>query len=98
MAEFKIALNGNGSKAFFRVLANETCRKILNLLSIYPHLSVSALAKQIGITEASISYEVKHLIEVGLVSAKFSPGKHGVKKNVHLAHSSILIDLKVEIH
>ena len=96
MAELKVILNGDGSE-IFRVLANKTCRKILNLLSIYPHLSVSALAKQVGITEASISYEVKHLEEAGLVAAKFSPGKHGIKKNLHLVHSSIIIDLKMSI-
>jgi len=92
MNDLRITLDNNDT--FFRTMANNTCRRILKLLLLFPGLNINAIALQLGQTQANVSTQVKHLQDANLVSIQFKMGKHGVSKTVNVRHRTITIDVK----
>ena len=73
-------------------LANETCLKILVLLS-KRSLDVSTLANKLGLTEPTVSVDVQELQNLALVVA-YAKGRRGIRKICRLAKDRICIKLR----
>ncbi|MBW2998543.1 winged helix-turn-helix domain-containing protein [Candidatus Woesearchaeota archaeon] len=90
-----IDLNEDGLEKISEVLANKTCRKILNLLADN-ELTQSQLAKELGISLSLAQYNLDKLVESNLVvSEKFHYSKKGREiKHYSLANKHIIISPK----
>jgi predicted transcriptional regulator len=73
-----------------KALSTPTRYKILKILS-EEEKDISELAKDLKLTEANISAQVKHLDKAGLISCRYEPGEHGVRKLCRTKVSSIII-------
>jgi len=91
MNDLQATLNNND--CLFRTMANKTCRRILELVLLFPGLNINTIARQLGMTQANISTQVQHLQEANLVSIQFKMGRHGVSKTVNLRYRNITIAL-----
>jgi predicted transcriptional regulator len=74
-------------------LANETCLRILSLLS-GRSLDVSTLAGKLNLTEPTVSVDVQKLQNLGLVTVTYEKGKRGIRKICKLAKDRICIKLR----
>jgi len=74
-------------------LANETCLKILAVLSKHS-LDVSTLAKKLELTEPTVSVDVQELQNLGLVEVTYAKGRRGIRKICRLAKDRICIKLR----
>ncbi|MBW3020423.1 winged helix-turn-helix domain-containing protein [Candidatus Woesearchaeota archaeon] len=90
-----IDLNEDGLDKISEVLANKTCRKILNLLADN-ELTHSQIAKELGISLSLAQYNIDKLVESNLVTSdKFHYSKKGrTIKHYSLANKHILISPK----
>ncbi len=79
--------------AIAKALKSETRQKILAILR-REELDVSRLAKRLNQTEANISAQIQNLQKVGLVSSKYEPGAHGVRKICSVTTDRIIINLE----
>lgn len=75
------------------VLGNETCIKILSLLS-KRSLDISTLAERLNLTEPTVSVDVQELQNLGLVTVSYAKGKRGIRKICRLAVDRICIKLR----
>lgn len=62
-----------------KALNSETRRQIIRLLA-QEEMDVSQLSKELNQTEANVSAQIKILEKAGLVSSRYMPGGHGVRK------------------
>lgn len=74
-------------------MANETCLKILAVLSKHS-LDVSTLAKKLELTEPTVSVDVQELQNLGLVEVTYAKGRRGIRKICRLAKDRICIKLR----
>ena len=84
--------NGEIDK-IFKALASETRWKILKLVSSNEEIDVSGIAKALNQTEANISAQIKILEKVSLLTSRYKPGKHGVRKICKLTYDKLVIKL-----
>ena len=84
--------NGEIDK-IFKALASETRWKILKLVSSNEEIDVSGIAKALNQTEANISAQIKILEKAGLLTSRYKPGEHGVRKICKLAYDKLVIKL-----
>lgn len=71
--------NGEVTK-IFKALASDTRWKILKLLVNDNKMDVSRIAESLEQTEANISAQIKILEKAGLITSRYEPGEHGVRK------------------
>ncbi len=62
-----------------KAIASKTRWKILKIL-LDRELDISRLAEAMEQTEANVSAQVKHLEKAKLVTCRYEPGEHGVRK------------------
>ncbi len=75
-----------------KALATPTRYRILTILS-KDEMDISQLAQKLNLTEANISAQVKHLEKAELLSCRYKPGEHGVRKLCKTKVSTITISL-----
>jgi len=63
-----VSLKESKSKKLAQVISNETCRKILDLLS-KKDASESEIAKELNVPISTVHYNLKHLVDSDLVQA-----------------------------
>lgn len=74
-------------------LANETCLKILRVLSTR-NVDVSTLAKKLRLTEPTVSVDVQELENLGMIEVSYAKGRRGIRKICRLAKDRICIKLR----
>ena len=74
-------------------LANETCLKILRVLSTR-NVDVSTLAKKLRLTESTVSVDVQELENLGMIEVSYAKGRRGIRKICRLAKDRICIKLR----
>lgn len=75
-----------------KALATPTRYNILKLLG-EGEKDISEIAQRLGLTEANISAQVKHLEKVHLLESRYEPGSHGVRKICAARYDAINIKL-----
>ena len=85
-------LDEESLKLIAKAISSPTRLTILKLLNEKP-MDVSELAKALQQTEANISAQIKILDQAGLVSCRYEPGDHGVRKINELSYRRISINL-----
>jgi len=70
----QLKVSGKDIQPVAAALSNETCLRILAVLS-KRSLDVSDLARKLGLTESTISVDVQELQNVGLVAVTYRKGK-----------------------
>ena len=73
-----------------KALSSKTRRKILEYIREGPK-DVSNIAKNLAMTEANISAQIKKLESSGLITCNYKSGLHGVRKISTLKSTRILI-------
>lgn len=74
-------------------LANETCLRILSVLS-KRDMDVSTLAEKLNLTEPTVSVDIQELQNLGIVTVTYEKGKRGIRKICKLAKDRICIKLR----
>jgi predicted transcriptional regulator len=93
MSREELRLSGDQVRPVVVALANETCLRILSLLS-RRSLDVSTLAEKLNLTEPTVSVDVQELQNLGLVTVTYGKGKRGIRKICKLAKDRICIKLR----
>lgn len=75
-----------------KAIASETRLQILKLLT-GDEFDISKLATELNQTEANVSAQVKQLERAGLLTSRYEPGDHGVRKICKTAISKISIEI-----
>ena len=75
-----------------KALGSKTRYNILKIL-IDEELDISGIAEILEQTEANVSAQVKYLQKLDLISCKYSPGIHGVRKLCRAKIKEINIEL-----
>lgn len=86
-------LEGEKARNVARVFSSETCYRILQLLS-EESLDVSTISRCLGLSEAHVSGEVRHLQDLRLINVSYVLGKRGIRKMCEPAVEKILILIK----
>jgi len=91
-----VSLKESKAKKLAQVISNESCRKILDYLS-EKEATETDLAKKLDIPISTVHYNLKHLIDAGLVTAEeFHYSEKGKEVNHYkLANKYIIIAPKV---
>ena len=74
---------------------NATTLKILKLIRKEP-LSVTAIAKKLGLSEAYLSHEIQNLENLKIISTRYEKGNRGVSKISESALEKITITFNDE--
>jgi len=93
MSDHELELSGDEVGPVVAVLANDTCRRILSMLS-RRSLDVSTLAEKLNLTEPTVSVDIQELQNVGLVAVTYAKGERGIRKICRLAKDRICINLR----
>jgi predicted transcriptional regulator len=93
MSDQQLEVSGDEVRRVAGALANETCLRILSLLS-RRSLDVSTLAEKLNLTEPTVSVDVQELQSLGLVTVTYGKGKRGIRKICKLAKDRICIKLR----
>jgi len=88
----QMEISGSMIQRVAMLLANESCLRIVRLLSSRD-LDVSTLAEKLDLTEPTVSVDVQELENVGLIDVTYRKGKRGIRKVCRLAKESIVIRL-----
>jgi predicted transcriptional regulator len=75
-----------------KAISSPTRVTILKLLNQRP-MDVSELAKALKQTEANISAQIKLLDQAGLITCRYEPGDHGVRKINEVTFRRLAINL-----
>jgi predicted transcriptional regulator len=87
-----LSMDNIGLDKIAKAINSETRRTILKLLN-NDEMDVSKLAKILEQTEANISAQIKILQDASLVSSRYEPGDHGVRKICFINFKKITINL-----
>ena len=87
-----LALDEESLKGIAKAISSPTRLTILKLLNEKP-MDVSELAKQLHQTEANISAQIKILDKANLITCRYEPGDHGVRKICEVAYRRLAINL-----
>jgi len=93
MSGQELQLSGNEVRPVAVALANETCLRILSLLS-KRDLDISTLAEKLNLTEPTVSVDIQELQNLGIVTVTYGKGKRGIRKICRLARDRISIKLR----
>lgn len=93
MARDELVVSYDEMRPVAAALANETCLKILALLSRRT-MDISTLAEQLRLTEPTISVDVQELERLGLLTVAYAKGKRGIRKICRLAKDRICLELR----
>lgn len=93
MSDQQLEVSGDEVGPVAAVLANETCLRILSLLS-KRDLDISTLAEKLNLTEPTVSVDIQELQNLGIVTVTYGKGKRGIRKICRLAKDRICIRLK----
>jgi len=93
MSDQQLEVSGDEVRPVAVALANETCLRILSLLS-RRDLDVSTLAEKLNLTEPTVSVDIQELQNLGIVTVTYGKGKRGIRKICKLAKDRICIRLK----
>jgi DNA-binding transcriptional ArsR family regulator len=87
-----VSLNENKAKELAQVMSNESCRKILDYLA-EKEATETDLAKRLELPLSTVHYNLKHLVEAGLVTAEeFHYSEKGKEVNHYkLANKYVII-------
>ena len=88
-----VSLKEDKAKELAQVISNESCRKILDYLADKEDATETELAKALGIPISTVHYNLKHLVNGGLVSVEeFHYSEKGKEVNHYkLANKYIII-------
>ena len=89
----ELQLSGDEVRPVAVALANETCLRILSLLS-QRDLDGSTLAEKLNLTEPTVSVDIQELQNLGIVTVTYAKGKRGIRKICKLAKDRICIKLR----
>lgn len=91
-----VSLDEEKAKKLAEVISNDTARKILDYLSDKNEATVSEISKELGIAISTTDYNIKNLIENGLVESKeFKWSSKGRQMDIYrLANKHIIISTK----
>ncbi|MFC4453823.1 ArsR/SmtB family transcription factor [Deinococcus sonorensis] len=76
----------------FRALSSETRVLILGLLS-HNVMNVSELTAALNLPHSTVSSNIKHLEEAGLLHVEYMPGTHGTMKLISKRYDEVLVRL-----
>ena len=86
-------MSGDEVRPVVVALANETCLRILSLLS-KRDLDISTLADKLKLTEPTVSVDIQELQNLGIVTVTYGKGRRGIRKICKLAKDRICIKLR----
>jgi predicted transcriptional regulator len=89
----QLEVSGDEVRRVAAALANETCLKILRVLSTR-NVDVSTLAKKLRLTEPTVSVDVQELENLGMIEVSYAKGRRGIRKICRLAKDRICIKLR----
>jgi len=89
----QLEVSGDEVRRVAAALANETCLKILRVLSTR-NVDVSTLAKKLRLTESTVSVDVQELENLGMIEVSYAKGRRGIRKICRLAKDRICIKLR----
>jgi predicted transcriptional regulator len=93
MSGEELRLSGDEVRPVVVALANETCLRILSLLS-RRDLDISTLADKLKLTEPTVSVDIQELQNLGIVTVTYGKGKRGIRKICKLGKDRICIKLR----
>ena len=85
-------VEGESAGKVFRALSSETRVMILSLLS-HNAMNVSELTAALNLPHSTVSSNIKHLEEAGLLNVEHLPGTHGTMKLISKRYDSVLVNL-----
>lgn len=88
-----VSLKENKARELAQVISNESCRKILDFLAEKEDATETELSQKLGIPISTVHYNLKHLVDGGLVSVEeFHYSEKGKEVNHYkLANKYIII-------
>jgi predicted transcriptional regulator len=89
----QLEVSGEEVRRVAAALANETCLKILRVVSTR-NVDVSTLAKKLRLTEPTVSVDVQELENLGMIEVSYAKGRRGIRKICRLAKDRICIKLR----
>lgn len=78
---------------YFKALSSPTRIQIVQLLSLHENMSVNDIARQMGLSDATVSLHIKQLVDCGLVRVRSESGTHGMRKLCSLKEDKMMVDL-----
>jgi predicted transcriptional regulator len=88
----EVSLDEELLKNIAKAISSPTRLQILKNLNVRP-MDVSELAKALDQTEANISAQIKILDQAGLITCRYEPGDHGVRKINEVTYRRLAINL-----
>ena len=87
-----VSLNENKAKKLAQIISNDTCRKIIDLLS-EKEATETDISKELKVPISTVHYNLQHLIKAGLITAdEYHYSKKGKEINHYkLANKYIII-------
>ncbi|MHA1126426.1 MAG: ArsR/SmtB family transcription factor [Candidatus Heimdallarchaeota archaeon] len=92
MSEDTLHVDGERTNKVAKALSSKTRIKILKLTS-ERDIDVSRIAGLLNQTEANISAQIKILEEAGLLTSRYEPGMHGVRKICSTKVKTVIFNL-----
>lgn len=96
VVDLSIEMNSPEANTFLHAMSSKTRRNILKLVGQFPQLNISTIAKQLGLRQATISYQI-HFFEkeynkvIDLITIKYKAGKHGINKFISKKYDRIIL-------
>ncbi|WP_420593985.1 helix-turn-helix domain-containing protein [Deinococcus sp.] len=87
-----LEVDAESATTLFRVLGSETRVLILSLLS-HNAMNISELRAALDLPHATVSVNIKQLVEAGLLQVEYVPGTHGTQKLVSKRYDEVRVKL-----
>ncbi len=88
-----LIVQGNEIAEVAHALRTGSRIRIIRLLQKSGPLMITNIASKLNMTEANASAQVKILEKVGIITADYEPGEHGLRKLCRVAKNKLVIDL-----
>ena len=87
-----LTVEGESAIKVFKALSSETRILILSLLS-HNVMNVSELTAALNLPHSTVSSNIKHLEEAGLLHVEYLPGTHGTMKLISKRYDGVMVNL-----
>lgn len=89
----ELEVSGNSIGRMAGALANETCLRILGLVS-KRGFAVTRIADRLGLDESTVSIDIQELVALGLIEVTYRKGMRGIRKICMLSKDRVCFRLK----
>ena len=96
MVVTEITIDTAEASKFFFAMQNPTRQRIVYLIAKNPKMNITRLASILNQSISTTVYNVKILQKAQIITGDYSPGKHGVKKELELNFNKVIIHFEIE--